>query len=91
MSEMEVKTIKTKIEQIKKEMAEVKGTPCQVYSRVVGYLRPVQSWNNGKIEEYRGRKFYNVGNGEKEKDEANMAHDHTMAQMTHIKCFRQCK
>jgi len=31
----------------------------EVYSRVVGYLRPVQSWNLGKQEEFRDRKTYN--------------------------------
>ncbi|MDD5144979.1 MAG: ribonucleoside triphosphate reductase [Candidatus Pacebacteria bacterium] len=34
--------------------------PCEVYSRVVGYLRPVQQWNEGKQEEYRQRKEYKV-------------------------------
>jgi len=29
--------------------------PCEVYSRVVGYLRPVQSWNIGKRQEYGER------------------------------------
>jgi hypothetical protein len=28
---------------------------CDVYSRVVGYYRPVQDWNRGKQEEYRER------------------------------------
>ena len=28
---------------------------CEVYSRVVGYLRPVQQWNIGKKEEYKER------------------------------------
>lgn len=32
--------------------------PCEVYSRVVGYLRPVQSWNQGKQQEYKERKEY---------------------------------
>jgi len=32
--------------------------PCEVYSRVVGYLRPVQQWNLGKQEEYKERKEY---------------------------------
>ena len=27
--------------------------PCEVYSRVVGYLRPVQQWNKGKKAEYQ--------------------------------------
>ena len=28
-------------------------TKCEVYSRVVGYLRPVQQWNPGKQEEWK--------------------------------------
>jgi len=35
-------------------------TPCEVYSRVVGYLRPVQSWNEGKQEEFRQRKEFKL-------------------------------
>lgn len=30
-------------------------TKCEVYSRVVGYLRPVQQWNEGKQEEFKDR------------------------------------
>ncbi len=33
---------------------------CEVYSRVVGYLRPVQQWNKGKKEEFRLRKTYKI-------------------------------
>jgi len=33
-------------------------TRCEIYSRVVGYIRPVESWNVGKQEEFRDRKFY---------------------------------
>ncbi len=32
--------------------------PCEVYSRVVGYIRPVQQWHKGKQEEYRERKEF---------------------------------
>ena len=32
--------------------------PCEVYSRVVGYLRPVQQWNKGKVSEYERRKVF---------------------------------
>jgi ribonucleoside-triphosphate reductase len=32
----------------------------EVYSRVVGYLRPVQQWNDGKQEEYKMRKTFKV-------------------------------
>ncbi len=34
--------------------------PCEVYSRVVGYYRPVQNWNKGKREEFRERRYLNV-------------------------------
>ncbi len=29
----------------------------EVYSRVVGYYRPVQAWNEGKREEFKERKY----------------------------------
>jgi len=34
--------------------------PCEVYSRVVGYLRPVKQWNKGKQEEFAMRRVYQV-------------------------------
>ena len=37
-----------------KELAD-KRTPCEVYSRVVGYIRPVAQWNEGKKSEYEDR------------------------------------
>ena len=35
-----------------------KYNPTEVYTRIVGYYRPVSAWNRGKREEYRERKFY---------------------------------
>ena len=32
--------------------------PCEVYSRVVGYYRPVQAWNPGKQQEFKERKTF---------------------------------
>ena len=32
----------------------------EVYSRIVGYFRPVQQWNVGKKEEYSGRRTFDV-------------------------------
>jgi len=32
--------------------------PCEVYSRVVGYIRPVQQWHKGKRQEYGDRKEF---------------------------------
>ena len=33
-------------------------TKCEVYSRIVGYLRPVMQWNKGKQEEFGMRKNF---------------------------------
>lgn len=35
---------------------------CEVYSRIVGYLRPVQQWNEGKKKEFEKRKVFKVKN-----------------------------
>ena len=32
----------------------------EIYSRVVGYFRPVQQWNDGKQEEFQLRKVFNT-------------------------------
>ena len=37
------------------------GRVCEVYSRIVGYLRPVRNWNKGKKEEFTQRKTFKVG------------------------------
>ncbi len=39
-------------------------TRCEVYSRVVGYLRPVDQWNEGKQAEFAERKEYVVQVGQ---------------------------
>lgn len=36
------------------------GGKCEVYSRIVGYLRPVDQWNDGKQAEFRMRRTYDV-------------------------------
>ncbi len=42
------------------ETCEECDEPTEVYSRVVGYLRPVGQWNNGKQTEFCMRKTFNV-------------------------------
>ncbi len=37
------------------------GESAEVYSRITGYYRPVQNWNDGKAQEYKERKLYDVG------------------------------
>lgn len=36
-------------------------TKCEVYSRIVGYVRPVDQWNDGKQEEYKQRRLFDKG------------------------------
>ena len=38
------------------------GEKTEVYSRITGYYRPVQNWNDGKSQEFQDRKVYNVNN-----------------------------
>jgi len=38
------------------------GGKTEVYSRITGYYRPVQNWNDGKAQEYKERKVYNIAN-----------------------------
>lgn len=75
------------------------GEPAEVYSRITGYYRPVQNWNDGKAEEYRERKLYDMntshidghGNEAKEKTEpepqtASKAEDGTVYLFTTKTC-----
>ena len=36
------------------------GATTEVYSRITGYYRPVQNWNDGKAQEFKDRKVYNL-------------------------------
>lgn len=37
-----------------------KKVPVEVYSRVVGYFRPVNQWNKGKRQEFEDRTEYDI-------------------------------
>jgi len=36
------------------------GVECEVYSRIVGYYRPIRNWNKGKAEEFKQRTEYDT-------------------------------
>ena len=63
MTAQERTNIENKITELKNAKANTKGTNCEVYSRVVGYLRPVQNWNKGKKEEFSMRKNIKMTKG----------------------------
>jgi ribonucleoside-triphosphate reductase len=47
-------------------MAKKCDAKTEVYSRVVGFFRPVQQWNKGKKEEFRDRREFVLGEKKKE-------------------------
>ena len=51
------------------------GEKTEVYSRITGYYRPVQNWNDGKAEEFRERKVYNINTSVLKKKEENPVED----------------
>jgi ribonucleoside-triphosphate reductase (formate) len=51
----------------------------EVYSRIVGYYRPVQQWNIGKQEEFRKRKVYRIDTSDYELYEFPAASDAKMS------------
>ena len=52
------------------------GEKTEVYSRITGYYRPVQNWNDGKAQEYNDRKVYDVAH-------SKLTHDGTVCDDTH--------
>lgn len=47
------------------------GEKTEVYSRITGYYRPLQNWNEGKLQEYENRKEYEVDLSNLKKIESN--------------------
>ena len=48
------------------------GAKTEVYSRITGYYRPVQNWNDGKAQEFKDRKLYDVAH-------SSLKHSHAVA------------
>jgi ribonucleoside-triphosphate reductase len=53
-----LEAIDADLNEVREELAGVKGKPAEVYSRIVGYYRSVRNWNKGKREEYGERKMF---------------------------------
>ena len=47
---------------------------CEVYSRIVGYLRPINQWNDGKQQEFFERKVFKVADNENRRTTKTIAH-----------------
>ena len=53
------------------------GKKAEVYSRITGYYRPVQNWNDGKTQEFKERKVYSMLDYMKHKDLLEAENDST--------------
>ena len=54
------------------------GQATEVYSRITGYYRPVQNWNDGKTQEYHDRKMYNI-------EKSHLTHEGVVEQKEEVK------
>ena len=73
--------------------------PTEVYSRITGYYRPVQNWNDGKLQEYANRKEYDIATSILKKkptlnrlaDEVQEASDTTIKYLFTTKTCPNCR
>lgn len=56
MNEREI--LLKKLNSLKKRLKEVKGLECEVWTRVMGYHRPVSEFNKGKKSEFKERVYF---------------------------------
>ena len=72
------------------------GKEAEVYSRITGYYRPVKNWNDGKSQEFKDRKEYNIANsvltheGPKQAAEAACACDAVLADGVYLFASATC-
>ena len=52
------------------------GNDTEVYSRITGYYRPVQNFNDGKAQEFKDRRVYDIANSKLKKEDRTVDHAH---------------
>ncbi len=62
------------------------GGKTEVYSRITGYYRPVQNWNDGKTQEYKDRKVYNIAESKFRGDKKAETKDNEIILVTTATC-----
>jgi ribonucleoside-triphosphate reductase len=62
------------------------GKKTEVYSRITGYYRPVQNWNDGKAQEYKDRKVYDVENSQLKKGVLTKVEAPVVVEETPVEC-----
>lgn len=53
------------------------GNETEIYSRITGYYRPVKNWNEGKSQEYKDRKLYDVKDSFIKRDNKTLEESYT--------------
>ena len=53
-------TILDKLKELELRLSQCKGRETEVFTRIVGYYRPVGSWNSGKKSEFDMRKTFSL-------------------------------
>lgn len=63
------KELEKRLEKLKQKEQDIKDgkydQECEVYSRIVGYLREIKAWNAGRAQEFHDRVNYQVENNQK--------------------------
>lgn len=67
--------LQKEIAALKTELAHVRGTETEIYTRIVGYYRPVKNWNKGKKEEYGQRVEFCVSENTPQQQEVELVAD----------------
>jgi len=57
---IELKRIENQIAAKQRELDQVQGSPCEVYTRIVGYYRAVKNWNEGQAAQRKVRVNYDL-------------------------------
>ncbi len=52
------------------------GNSTEVYSRITGYYRPVQNFNDGKAQEFKDRRVYDIANSHIKREDRTVDHAH---------------
>ena len=55
---VEREILEKKLEELKYKLEKVKGEKCKIWTRVMGYHRPVSEFNKGKKSEFKERVYF---------------------------------
>ena len=56
MNEREI--LEKRLKELKRKLQNVKGEKCEIWTRVMGYHRPVSEFNKGKKSEFKERVYF---------------------------------